>query len=108
MKKQGTMTTSKNENAPRLQRLPYRRHLLAIGALLLALTPRCLAQSEQEQAVGAKAGVGGVVGAELDVKGQFGFTRETYDHSGQFNRSIQDPAISPFYLQLRARLFPPQ
>jgi hypothetical protein len=59
-------------------------------------------------AVGAMSGVHGQIqGAELNLKSQFGFGNATWDHSGQWNRNIQDPAVSPFYFQLRFTLFPP-
>jgi pimeloyl-ACP methyl ester carboxylesterase len=58
-------------------------------------------------AVGAQPGVHGVIGAELDLQASFGFTGADYDHSGEFNRNIQDPVIKPFYPSLIDNLFPP-
>jgi hypothetical protein len=62
------------------------------------------------KAVGAQAGVGGVMNSsmEVDLRSQFGFSREWVDHSGQFQQNLQYPSIWPFYFQLRTSLFPPQ
>ena len=60
-------------------------------------------------AVGAQPGVHGIISAELDLQANFGFTGADYDHSGEFNRNIQDPVIKPFYPSLLDNLFlPPQ
>lgn len=60
------------------------------------------------KAVGAQAGVGQVVnGPEYNIQSQLGFTAATYDHSGQFNRSIQTLQVQGFYSRLRSSLFPP-
>jgi hypothetical protein len=56
-------------------------------------------------AVGAQGGVRGAISAELDLETQFGFTDAPYDHSGQFNRNIQERQIWPFYFQLKTNLF---
>jgi hypothetical protein len=56
--------------------------------------------------VGSLSGVHGMVnGGELALK-SIGFTANDYDHSGQFNRNIQDPVVQLFYPQLRSKLFP--
>ena len=55
--------------------------------------PRC-------KAAGAQPGVGSIVnGGQLDLA-QFGFGREDYDHSGQFNRDIQTVQVQEFYFHL--------
>ena len=57
-------------------------------------------------AVGSKSGVGGTVnGGELDLQ-TLGFRGADFDHSGEFNRNIQDPVVQSFYPQLRTKLFP--
>jgi pimeloyl-ACP methyl ester carboxylesterase len=58
-------------------------------------------------AVGALEGVHGVVSSELNLQTQLGFTVETYDHSGEFNRNIQDSVVAGFYPELKINLFPP-
>jgi hypothetical protein len=61
------------------------------------------------KAVGAQSGVQGQIhGEEVDLQAQFGFGGAASDHSGQWNRNIQDPAVGPFYFKLRENLFPPQ
>jgi hypothetical protein len=58
-------------------------------------------------AVGASPDVHGQIpGQQLDLKNQIGFGAESGDHSGQFNRYIQEAPIWPFYSQLRTNLFP--
>jgi hypothetical protein len=60
-------------------------------------------------AVGEQAGVRGQIqGADLDLGVQLGFTGSPSDHSGQFNRNVQEPQVWPFYSQLRTNLFPQQ
>jgi hypothetical protein len=60
----------------------------------------------RSKAVGAQAGVlGQIRGGELNLKDQIGFTSDKFDHSGQFNRPIQDPVVAGTYFQLRAKLF---
>ena len=57
-------------------------------------------------AVGAQGGVGQVVnGGELNLA-PLGFGNQNYDHSGEFNRNIQDPVVQSFYPQLIIKLFP--
>jgi Alpha/beta hydrolase of unknown function (DUF900) len=57
-------------------------------------------------AVGSLSGVGGMVnGGEFNLI-SIGFTKEAYDHSGEFNRNIQDTVVQSFYPQLRSKLFP--
>jgi pimeloyl-ACP methyl ester carboxylesterase len=61
----------------------------------------------RSEAIGSLAGVHGqILGQEFNLQTQLGFTNAPSDHSGQFNRNIQDPAISPFFFQLRTNLFP--
>jgi hypothetical protein len=63
----------------------------------------------RSKAVGAQGGVGQVVnGTEVNINSSFGFGSESYDHSGEFNRNIQDAAIWPFYERLMISLFPEQ
>ena len=63
----------------------------------------------RSKAVGAQGGIQGQIqGEEVDLQAQFGFGGAASDHSGQWNRNIQDPAVGPFYFQLRESLFPPQ
>jgi pimeloyl-ACP methyl ester carboxylesterase len=58
------------------------------------------------KAVGAQPGVGQMVnGGGLDLS-PFGFTDQSFDHSGQFNRNIQMPQVQQFYTNLVLRLFP--
>jgi hypothetical protein len=59
-------------------------------------------------ALGAQAGVRGQVSGELNLNTQFGLGGGAGDHSGEFNRNIQDSAVSPFYFNLKANLFPVQ
>jgi hypothetical protein len=60
-------------------------------------------------AVGEQPGVtGSVNGGGLDLKAQFTFTGEWYDHSGQFNRAIQEPQGYLLYRQLLDTLFTTQ
>ena len=61
------------------------------------------------KAVGAQSGVGGAFSAadEVNLRTRFGFTGELRDHSGQFQRNIQEPMIWPFYSQLLESLFSP-
>jgi hypothetical protein len=60
-------------------------------------------------AVGEQAGVHGTIqGGEIDLQAQFGFTGEWYDHSGEFNRAIQEPEGHLFYVQLLNSLFTSQ
>src|SRR5208283_4918082 len=57
-------------------------------------------------AVGSQSGVNGSVnGGGFDLK-TIGFGANNYDHSGEFYRNIQDPAVQSFYPQLRSKLFP--
>jgi hypothetical protein len=59
-------------------------------------------------AVGAQSGVGGMVnGGEFDLF-SIGFGGQPYDHSGEFNRNIQNPQVQVFYTNLVLKLFPPQ
>ena len=77
---------------------------------LLATTPRVVTNilelmpfvaRPRSLAVGEQAGVGGAVnGGELNLQTQFGFTDAYYDHSGEFNRSIQEPEGNQFYFRL--------
>jgi hypothetical protein len=61
----------------------------------------------RSKAVGAQAGAQGqILGAEVNLETQLGFGNGTFDHSGQFNRNIQDPVVNGFYFLLRDRLFP--
>jgi len=63
----------------------------------------------RSQAVGQQAAVRGqILGQELNLEIQLGFTGNGIDHSGQFNRNIQSPPIWPFYFQLKTNLFPQQ
>lgn len=60
------------------------------------------------KAVGAQGGVGQMVnGGEFNLS-SLGFSDKSFDHSGQFNRNIQDPVASQFYTNLVFKLFPPQ
>ncbi|HEV2208587.1 MAG TPA: LamG-like jellyroll fold domain-containing protein [Verrucomicrobiae bacterium] len=60
-------------------------------------------------AVGAQPNVyGQIQGQQLDLENQLGFGAEISDHSGEFNRNIQEPPIWPFYSELRTNLFPQQ
>ena len=57
------------------------------------------------RAVGALARVGGSVkGGEVNLETAFGFTPSREDHSGQFNRKIQD--VHGFYETLHKKLVP--
>lgn len=61
----------------------------------------------RSKAVGAQAGVQGQIrGGEINLQNQLGFTAGTFDHSGQFNRNIQDVVVNGFYFELRRRIFP--
>jgi pimeloyl-ACP methyl ester carboxylesterase len=59
------------------------------------------------KAVGAEIDVGGVVDVlrQFDLENDLGFRRQTSDHSGQFNRAIQQPQTQGFYSRLRSTLF---
>ncbi len=58
-------------------------------------------------AVGASPNVHGQIqGQQLDLENQLGFGAAEGDHSGEFNRNIQELPIWPFYSQLRTNLFP--
>jgi hypothetical protein len=59
-------------------------------------------------AVGAQPDVQGVISeqGQVDLAAQFGFGRESWDHSGEFNRSIQQ--MASFYRTLLNTLFPPE
>jgi hypothetical protein len=61
----------------------------------------------RSKAVGAQIGVANVVDstAQVDLAAQVGFAERDFDHSGQFNRPIQQPQTQGFYLLLRAALF---
>jgi len=60
-------------------------------------------------AAGAQSGVGqNVNGGELNLQTAVGFSDRDYDHSGEFNRNIQDAVIQQFYPNLISKLFPPQ
>jgi len=62
----------------------------------------------RSKAVGKQAAVHGQIhGTELNLETQLAFTDVASDHSGQWNRNIQDPAVGPFYFQLLRNLFPP-
>jgi pimeloyl-ACP methyl ester carboxylesterase len=54
--------------------------------------------------VGAQGGTRGMVSAELNLETQLGFSDKSYDHSGQFNRNIQEQQVGPFYFQLKRNL----
>jgi len=57
-------------------------------------------------AVGSQGGVNGMVnGGGVDLI-PFGFTKDYYDHSGEFNRNIQTPQVQIFYINLVLNLFP--
>jgi hypothetical protein len=58
-------------------------------------------------AVGSQPSVHGVISGELDLEANFGFTSADYDHSGEFNRNIQDLVVQGFYPSLIENLFPP-
>jgi hypothetical protein len=61
----------------------------------------------RSKAVGAQAGVQGQIeGGQMNLRDQAGFTSDKFDHSGQFNRPIQDPVVGGFYFQLVTRFFP--
>ena len=61
----------------------------------------------RSKAVGSQAGVHGQLqGGELDLETALGFTEKIFDHSGQFNRNVQDSSVAPFYFELRRNLFP--
>jgi hypothetical protein len=52
-------------------------------------------------AVGAQDGVGGSIhGSQFNLENQLNFTGAEYDHSGEFNRNIQEPQVNLFYLHL--------
>jgi hypothetical protein len=51
---------------------------------------------------------GQIQGLRLNLETELGFGAGEGDHSGQFNRNIQEPPVWPFYSQLRTNLFPPQ
>jgi len=54
-------------------------------------------------AIGAQPGVHGMIsGAEVDLHVQFGFGADVSDHSGQYNRNIQQ--LGGFYFTLRQKL----
>jgi hypothetical protein len=59
-------------------------------------------------ALGAQPGVRGQVSGEINLNSQLGFGAGSGDHSGEFNRNIQDSAVLPFYLDLKTNLFPVQ
>jgi hypothetical protein len=62
----------------------------------------------RSKAAGAQGGIGQMVnGGQLDLT-TLGFTAQDYDHSGEFNRNIQNPVMQLFYPQLISKLFPPQ
>jgi len=48
-----------------------------------------------------------VNGGEFNLS-PLGFSDKSFDHSGEFNRNIQDPVASQFYTNLVLKLFPPQ
>ena len=57
----------------------------------------------RSQAVGAMSGVNGAIsGAQVDLRGTYGFDRDETDHSAQFNWNIQ--RLSGFYRQLGVSL----
>lgn len=57
-------------------------------------------------AVGAQPDVHGQIqGQSLNLEAQLGFGSSESDHSGQFNRNIQEPPIWPFFSQLITNLF---
>ena len=59
-------------------------------------------------AAGSQGGIGqNVNGGEIDLF-SIGFRDKGYDHSGEFNRNIQDSVVQQFYPQLKSKLFPPQ
>ena len=56
--------------------------------------------------VGSLSGVGGMVnGGQLDLF-PIGFTGNSFDHSGEFERNIQTPQVQIFYTNLVLNLFP--
>jgi pimeloyl-ACP methyl ester carboxylesterase len=59
-------------------------------------------------AVGAQGGVDKVLDShqEVNLQDQLGFTSEKCDHSGEFNRNIQELQVQVFYTNLLFRLFP--
>jgi hypothetical protein len=60
-------------------------------------------------AVGAQPNVyGQIQGQQLNLETQLGFGASAGDHSGEFNRNIQEPPIWPFFSQLLTNLFPQQ
>jgi hypothetical protein len=57
-------------------------------------------------ATGAQPNVHGQIqGQQLNLASQLGFGTGEGDHSGQFNRNIQEPQVWPFYSQLNTNLF---
>jgi hypothetical protein len=57
-------------------------------------------------ATGAQPNVHGQIqGLLLNLETQLGFGADEGDHSGQFNRNIQEPPVWPFYSQLGTNLF---
>ena len=55
----------------------------------------------RSEPVGAQGGVGGVIaGGNLDLESILGYTNESWDHSGEINRNIQDPQVNQFFLFL--------
>jgi hypothetical protein len=60
----------------------------------------------RSKAVGAQAGVQGQIrGGEVNLQTKFGFGRGSGDHSGEWNRSIQEPQAKQFYPALVESLF---
>ena len=60
----------------------------------------------RSQAVGEQASINGQIqGQELNLQTQLGFGSGESDHSGQFNRNIQEAPIWPFYFRLKTNLF---
>jgi hypothetical protein len=58
-------------------------------------------------AIGAQGGVAGSInGGEFNLENQLGFTEEDYDHSGEFNRNIQNAQVQGFYANLVIKMFP--
>ncbi len=56
-------------------------------------------------AVGAVPSVHGQVSGEFNLS-TLGFGSSPGDHSGEFNRNVQEAPVWPFYSQLRTNLFP--
>ncbi len=56
------------------------------------------------RAVGAEGAAQGAVNGSVDVKSSFGFGELRPDHSGQFNRNIQQ--LQRFYQRLKEKLTP--